>query len=124
MIKDMLAIVEDADIAAPFLKAVSEMAEAKGAYLEVVALTPAPLIAPEIAPLHQAALHLRHEHRELHLHGLSAHADLEMVGNGLRLLLRRRALFVAPRPRQQREQHTEPSNRGANRICVFHRPGG
>ncbi|MBN8830696.1 MAG: universal stress protein [Sphingomonadales bacterium] len=51
MIKDMLAIVEDADIAAPFLKAVSEMAEAKGAYLEVVALTPAPLIAPEIAPL-------------------------------------------------------------------------
>jgi nucleotide-binding universal stress UspA family protein len=50
MIKDMLAVVEDGDTAAPFLKAVSAMAEARGAFLEVVALTPAPVIAPEIAP--------------------------------------------------------------------------
>ena len=50
MIRSILAVVEDGDVAAPLLMAASAMAKAHGAFLEVAALTPAPMASPEVAP--------------------------------------------------------------------------
>jgi nucleotide-binding universal stress UspA family protein len=50
MIKDILAIVEDAESAAGFLGSVGRFAREHGAYLEVAALTPAPMVSPDVAP--------------------------------------------------------------------------
>lgn len=50
MIKDILAIVEDGDAGASFLKTVGSFAKEQGAFLEVAALTPSPMVSPAIAP--------------------------------------------------------------------------
>ncbi len=50
MIRNILAVVEDGDVAAPFLMAAGAMAEAADAFLEVAALTPAPMASPAVAP--------------------------------------------------------------------------
>ncbi len=48
MIKDILAIVEDGEAGAGFLKTVGRFAKEQNAFLEVVALTPAPIASSEI----------------------------------------------------------------------------
>lgn len=50
MIKDILAIVEDGDAGARFLKTVAALAKKHDAFLEVAALTPAPMVSPAVAP--------------------------------------------------------------------------
>lgn len=50
MIKDILAIVEDATAGASFLKSVGRFAKEQGAFLEVAALTPAAMASPAVAP--------------------------------------------------------------------------
>ena len=50
MIKDIIAIVEDAHMAEAFLREVGRIALWKGAFFEVVALTLAPMVSPAIAP--------------------------------------------------------------------------
>ena len=50
MIKDVLAVVDNGELAAPFLKAAAGLAEDKGAVLEVAVLTPAPMASPTLAP--------------------------------------------------------------------------
>lgn len=51
MIKDLFAVIDDAEIAAPFLGAILSFAEAHRARLTVTALTPAPTATPAFAPL-------------------------------------------------------------------------
>lgn len=51
MIKDILAVVDNADLAAPFLAAATRLAEEKGAVLEIAVLTAAPMASPALAPL-------------------------------------------------------------------------
>lgn len=51
MVRDVLAIVEDGERGAAFLKAAADLAAGRGAFLEVAALTPAPMAAPALAPL-------------------------------------------------------------------------
>jgi nucleotide-binding universal stress UspA family protein len=50
MIKDILAVVEDGDAGAGFLRTVGNLAREHGAFLEVAALTPAPMTSPALAP--------------------------------------------------------------------------
>lgn len=50
MLKDILAVVEEADAGAEFLKVVGELALAQGAHLEVAVLTPAPMASSGMAP--------------------------------------------------------------------------
>lgn len=50
MIKDMLVVVEDGDRAQGLLRAVVDMGAARGAALEVAALTPSPMALPAAAP--------------------------------------------------------------------------
>lgn len=50
MIRDVLAVVEEADAAAGFLKTVGDLAKTRGAHLEVAVLTPTPVIPSPIAP--------------------------------------------------------------------------
>jgi nucleotide-binding universal stress UspA family protein len=51
MIRNILAVVEDGDVAAPFLLSASAIAKAAGAFLEVAALTPVPVVSPAVAAL-------------------------------------------------------------------------
>lgn len=50
MLKDLLAIVDSAERAAPFLQNAVSLAERHGAHLTVVVLTSYPLVAVELAP--------------------------------------------------------------------------
>lgn len=50
MIRNILAVIDDGAVGAPFLKAAVALAEARGAVLEVAALTPAPAALPAMAP--------------------------------------------------------------------------
>lgn len=50
MIKDILAIVDNAGQAAPFVQEVLAFAELHGAHVEIAALTPGPYLAPELLP--------------------------------------------------------------------------
>ncbi|KQN30544.1 universal stress protein UspA [Sphingomonas sp. Leaf34] len=50
MLKSVLAVVDNGDVAAPFLRTVARFAEASGAHLEVAVLTPAPMTSPALAP--------------------------------------------------------------------------
>jgi hypothetical protein len=50
MITDILAIVDNGDVAAPFLRSVATFAEEQSATLEIAVLTPAPMTAPALAP--------------------------------------------------------------------------
>lgn len=50
MIKSILAVVDNGDIAAPFLRAAATFAEVREATLEVAVLTPAPMTSPALAP--------------------------------------------------------------------------
>ncbi|MEZ0243006.1 MAG: universal stress protein [Sphingomonas sp.] len=50
MIKDILAIVDNAEQAAPFIHAAVAFAQLHGAHLEIAALTPGPYLAPELLP--------------------------------------------------------------------------
>lgn len=50
MLKDILAVVEEADAAAGFLQMIGDLAKAQGAHLEVAALTPAPMVSSALAP--------------------------------------------------------------------------
>ncbi|MCW3848187.1 universal stress protein [Sphingomonas sp. LB-2] len=50
MIKDILAIVDNAEQAAPFIHAAVAFAHSRGAHLEIAALTPGPYLAPELLP--------------------------------------------------------------------------
>jgi nucleotide-binding universal stress UspA family protein len=50
MIKDLLAVVDNGDLAASFLRSVAMFAEARDATLEIAVLTPAPMTSPALAP--------------------------------------------------------------------------
>lgn len=50
MLKDIFAIVENGETARQFLDTVGRLAKDRGAYLEVAALSPAPMVSPAIAP--------------------------------------------------------------------------
>jgi nucleotide-binding universal stress UspA family protein len=50
MIKDVLAVVDNGDVAASFLRSVATFAEARAATLEVAVLTPAPMTSAALAP--------------------------------------------------------------------------
>lgn len=51
MIKDILAVVEDPEKAAPIVNAAIAFAEQHGAHLEIAVLTPGPVISPALVPL-------------------------------------------------------------------------
>ncbi|MEG3166136.1 universal stress protein [Sphingomonas sp. PB2P19] len=50
MIKDILAVVDNGEAAASFLRAAAAFAEANDATLQVAVLTPAPMTSPALAP--------------------------------------------------------------------------
>jgi nucleotide-binding universal stress UspA family protein len=51
MIRDLLAIVDNATVAAPFLAHALALGELHDAHLEIAALTPSPYFAPQLLPL-------------------------------------------------------------------------